>query len=206
MVEYKKEIDCIKPTKEKTIGLDYSSGMLYIDSEGKSAAYPGYYRKAEERLKKEQRKLSRRRKGGKNREKQRQKVARLHEKVANERKDFLHKTSRQIANAYEAVVVEDLDMRAMSQCLWLGKSTNDNGFGKFKSLLAYKFMERGKQLVVIDKWYPSSKRCHKCGYAHKELTLNERSWICPNCGKVHDRDVNAAINIRDEGCRLLGIT
>ena len=206
LVEYRKDIEQINPKKEKTLGLDYSSGMLYIDSEGNSAAYPGYYRKAEEKLKKAQRKLCKQKKGGKNREKQRQKVSRLHERVANQRKDFLHKASRQIANAYEAVAVEDINMRAMAKGLRLGKSINDNGFGMFRSLLSYKLMEQGKQLIVIDKWYPSSKRCHQCGKDYKEMTLSERNWTCSYCGAVHNRDINAAINIKSEGCRLLGIT
>jgi len=206
LVEYEKEINTITPKPEKIIGLDYSSGNLYIDNEGNSAAYPGYYRKAEEKLKREQRKLSGRKKGGKNREKQRKRVAKLHEKAANQRRDFLHKTSRQITNAYEAVAVEDLNMRGMAQGLHLAKSTNDNSFGKLRTLLTYKLAEQGKQLIIIDKWYPSSKRCHVCGNDYKELTLSERSWICKHCHTVHNRDVNAAINIKTEGCRLLGIT
>ena len=205
LVEYEEEIKPITPIARNIIGLDYSSGQLYVDSTGNSSAYPGYYRKMEEKLKKEQRKLSKKKKGGKNREKQRQKVARLHEKVANQRKDFLHKASRQIANACEAVVVEDLNLHAMARCLRLGKSTNDNSFGKLRTQLAYKLADQGKKLVLINKWYPSSKRCNKCGYDYKKLTLGERSWTCEHCGTLHDRDVNAAINIRDEGCRLLGI-
>lgn len=206
LVEYEKEIEPITPKKEKILGLDYSSGMLYMDSQGNSPEYPGYYRQAEERLKKAQRKLSKRMEGGKNRGKQRQKVARLHEKVANQRKDFLHKASRQIANAYDAVAVEDLNMRSIAQGLHLAKSTNDNAFGMFRNLLAYKLSEQGKQLIIIDKWYPSSKRCHKCGNDYKELTLGERNWTCKNCGTVHNRDVNAAINIKNEGIRILEIT
>jgi putative transposase len=178
---------------------------MYIDSEGNSSGYPGYYRKSEERLKKAQRKLSAQKKGGQNWDKQRNKVARLHEIVVNQRKDFLHKTSRQIANAYDGVAVENLNMRAIAQCLNLAKSTNDNGFGRLRSMLAYKLQEQGKQMVIIDKWYPSSKRCHKCGNDYKALTLGERSWTCECCNTLHDRDINAAINIKNEGCRILGI-
>ncbi len=204
LVDYEKEIPTVKPEKEAVIGLDYSSKTLYIDSTGKSADYPKYYRKMEEKLKREQRKLSKRTKGGKNREKQRIKVAKLHEKVANQRKDFLHKQSRQIANVYDAVVIEDLNMRGMAQGLRLAKSTNDNGFGMLKSFMEYKLREQGKQLVVIDKWYPSSKMCGHCSGINSELTLADRTWTC-TCGKVNDRDINAAINIRNEGCRILGI-
>ncbi len=143
-------------------------------------------------------------KGSNNRNKQRIKVARLHEKVANQRKDFLHKLSRQITNAYDAIAIEDLNMRGMAQSLTLGKSTNDNGFGILKNFLAYKLAEQGKPLITIDKWFPSSKMCHCCGNINKALTLADRMWTC-SCGITHDRDINAAINIKNEGCRILGV-
>lgn len=192
LVEYDSQIKSVNPSAETVIGLDYSSKVLYVDSFGVSADYPKYYRKMEAKLKKEQHKLSKRMKGGKNRDKQRQKVAKLHEKVANQRKDFLHKQSRQIANAYDAVVIEDLNMRGMAQGLKLAKSTNDNGFGMLRTFLEYKLKEQGKQLVIIDKWYPSSKICHVYGEINNDLTLADRIWTC-TCGIIHDRDVNAAI-------------
>lgn len=204
LVEFDTEIQPVPPRMDNVIGLDYSSKALYIDNFGTSADYPKYYRKMEAKLKREQRKLSKRMKGGKNRDKQRLKVAKLHEKVANQRKDFLHKQSRQIANAYDAIVVEDLNMRGMAQGLKLAKSTNDNGFGMFRTFLEYKLIEQGKQFVIIDKWYPSSKICHVCGELNNKLTLADRAWVC-SCGTVHERDINAAINIRNEGCRMLGI-
>ncbi|MEQ8156352.1 MAG: RNA-guided endonuclease TnpB family protein [Clostridiaceae bacterium] len=204
LVEFDADIQSVLPCAENVIGLDYSSKALYIDNFGTSADYPKYYRKMESKLKREQRKLSKRMKGGKNRDKQRQKVAKLHEKAANQRKDFLHKQSRQIANAYDAVVIEDLNMRGMAQGLKLAKSTNDNGFGMLRTFLEYKLREQGKELVVIDKWYPSSKTCHICGEINNKLTLADRVWTCI-CGTVHDRDINAAINIRNEGCYMLGI-
>ncbi len=205
LVEFEADIEPITPTVETVLGLDYSSKSLYIDSESVNAEYPRFYRKAEAKLKKAQRKLSKRKKGSKNRDKQRQKVAKLHEKVANQRKDFLHKLSRQITNAYTAIAIEDLNMRGMAQGLNLAKSTNDNGFGMLKTFLAYKLAEQGKQLVTVDKWYPSSKLCHVCNYKNTELTLADRVWTCPDCHTEHDRDINAAINIKNEGCRLLGI-
>jgi len=205
LVEYEEKIQLITPKAEKVLGLDYSSKSLYIDSEGNSPDYPKFYRQAEKKLKKAQRKLSGRKKGGENRKKQRMKVARLHEKVANQRKDFLHKLSRQIANANDAVAIEDLNMRGMAQGLHLAKSTNDNGFGMLKTFLAYKLSEQGKFLIVIDKWYPSSKTCHVCGEKNKALTLSDRVWGCKKCGTMLERDINAAINIKREGCRILGI-
>lgn len=203
-MEFDTDIQPVLPCADNVIGLDYSSRALYIDNFGMPADYPKYYRKMEAKLKREQRKLSKRMKECKNRNKQRQKVAKLHEKVANQRKDFLHKQSRQIANAYDAVVIEDLNMRGMAQGLKLAKSTNDNGFGMLRTFLEYKLREQGKTLVVIDKWYPSSKTCHVCGEINNELTLADRVWTC-SCGAAHDRDMNAAINIRNEGCHILGI-
>jgi putative transposase len=205
LVEFEAKIEPIKPTVETTLGLDYSSKSLVVDSEARSADYPRFYRKMETKLQKEQRKLSKRLKGGKNRNKQRQKVAKLHEKVANQRKDFLHKLSRQITNAFTAVAVEDINMRNIAQCLKLAKSTNDNGFGMLKTFLAYKLAEQGKQLVIIDKWYPSSKLCSHCKNIFAEMTLADRTWTCKHCGAELDRDINAAINIKNEGCRILGI-
>lgn len=204
--EYEKVIEIVQATIETTLGLDYSSKTLYVDSQGNDADYPKYYRKMEQKLQKAQRKLSQRKKGGKNRDKQRKKVAKLHEKAVNQRKDFLHKQSRQIANAYNAVAIEDLNMRSMAQCLKLAKSTNDNGYGMFRTFLAYKLAEGGKHLVIIDKWYPSSKLCRFCGNIKKELVLADRVWQCQSCDAILDRDINAAINIKNEGCLILGIS
>jgi putative transposase len=126
----------------------------------------------------------------------------LHEKIANQRKDFLHKQSRQIANAYDLVGVENLNMKAMSQALNFGKSVADNAFGIFRTLLKYKLEEQSKYFVVIGKWFASSKLCSKCDYKNDDLTLAVRDWICPDCQAIHDRDVNAAVNIRNEAKRL----
>ena len=186
------------------LGLDFSMHGLYKDSNGNEPAYPRYYRQAEERLKREQRKLSLMQKGSKNRSKQRIKVANLHEKVANQRKDFLHKQSRQIANAYDCVCIENLDMRSMSQSLNFGKSVTDDGWGMFVTFLKYKLEETGKRLVKVNKFFASSQICNVCGYkntATKNLSI--RAWDCPECGTHHDRDINAAINIRNEGMRLV---
>ena len=186
------------------LGLDFSMHGLYKDSNGNEPAYPRYYRQAEERLKREQRKLSLMQKGSKNRSKQRIKVANLHEKVANQRKDFLHKQSRQIANAYDCVCIENLDMKAMSQSLNFGKSIADDGWGMFVTFLKYKLEETGKRLVKVNKFFASSQICNVCGYkntATKNLSI--RAWDCPKCGAHHDRDINAAINIRNEGMRLV---
>lgn len=193
-----------KKSPQSFLGLDYSMHELYKDSNGNEPQYPGYYRQAEKRLKREQRRLSLMEKGSKNRKKQRIRVARLHEKVANQRKDFLHKQSRQIANVYDCVCIEDLDMKGMAQALHFGKSVSDNGWGMFTTFLQYKLEEQGKTLVRVDKFFASSQICSCCGYKNAEVkNLLVRSWDCPQCSAHHDRDENAAINIRNEGMRIL---
>ena len=189
---------------EKVIGLDFSMKELYVDDHGRIPEYPGFYRKAEEKLAREQRKLSKCEKGSKNQAKQRKRVAKLNKKISNQRKDFLHKQSRQITNAYDAVVVENLNMKEMSKALRFGKTVHDNGWGMFILFLEYKLIEAGKQLVKVDKWFPSSKTCCMCGKKKDELALSERVYLC-ECGNIMDRDQNAAINIRQEGIRILGI-
>lgn len=202
MYEYENQVQNTKPCT--FLGLDFSMHELYRDSEGNEPMYPRYYRQAEKRLKKAQRKLSLMQKGSKNRDKQRKIVAKLHERVANQRKDFLHKQSRQITNAYDCVCIEDLDMKAMSQALNFGKSVADNGWGKFTTFLKYKLEEKGKMLVKVDKFFASSQTCSCCGYVNKETRdLSVRAWDCPQCGAHHDRDVNAAINIKNEGMRIV---
>ncbi|UVI33642.1 transposase [Paenibacillus spongiae] len=205
LTEYTADAEHTIPRREKVLGLDYSSKALYIDHTGTSANSPRYLRQMEVRLKRAQRVLSRRKKGGSNWRKQKLRIARLHEKVSNQRKDYLHKESRQLAEAWDAVVVEDLNMKAMSQSLSLGKATMDNGNGMFRAFLGYKRAERGKSLVRIDKWYPSSKLCRTCGTINTERTLKDRVWVCEGCGTLHQRDENAAGNIRAEGIRLLGM-
>ena len=144
-------------------------------------------------------------KGSANWRKQQKKTAKISRHIANQRKDFLHKKSAEIANQYDIVCVEDLDMRAMSnKGFGNGKATLDNGYGMFLDMLKYKLHDQGKKLVKIDKWYPSSQICSCCGN-RKEMLLAERTYRCPACGMEMDRDRNAAINIRNEGLRMLGL-
>ena len=187
------------------LGLDYAMNGLYVASDGSQGDYPRFYRQLEKKLHKEQRKLSKMTKGSNNYRKQKYKVAKVHEKISNCRKDFLHKTSHQIANEVDGVCVEDLNMQAMSKSMHFGKSVHDNGYGMFLTLLSYKLENKGKKLIRVDKFYPSSKTCSCCGYIHKELQLSDRTFECPQCGMILDRDYNASINIQREGMRLASI-
>ena len=139
--------------------------------------------------------------GSNNYLKQRLKVAKIHEKNSNLRLDFLHKLSTQLTNKYDYIFVEDINLQAKSQCLRLGKSTLDNSFGKFRELLNYKTLERNKVFYKISKWQPTTIVCSSCGSYHKDIvsSLSIREWICPDCGVIHNRDINAAKNIRLSG-------
>lgn len=203
--EYEYEYPMPTLNKDNSIGLDYSSPDFYVDNQGRKPNYPKYFRRAEEKLAKEQRRLSHMVEGSKNWEKQRIKVARCYEKVSNQRRDWLHKLSYYFAETYDYVFVEDIDLRAMAETLKLGKSTNDNGFGFFRTFVEYKMKDRGKIFRKIDKWYPSSKTCHYCNYIKEDLTLQDREWICPECHNIIDRDWNSAINILNQGFKELKI-
>ena len=186
----------------EVLGIDFAMRGMAVFSDGSRAEYPMYYRKAQERLAREQRKLSHCKKGSRNYGKQKRVLARCHEKVRNQRRDYLHKLSRRIADRYDAAAVEDIDMKAMSQCLKFGKSVMDDSYGAFRDMLRYKLGEQGKELIKVDRFFPSSKMCSRCGNVKKELRLDERIYRC-GCGNCMDRDVNAAVNIREEGRRLL---
>ena len=202
LFEYENQIQ--EKVPQSFLGLDFSMHELYKDSNGNIPEYPRYYRQAEMCLKREQRRLSKMQKGSSNRNKQRIRVAVLHEKVSNQRKDFLHKQSRHIADSYDCVCIEDLNMKGMSQVLNFGKSVSDNGWGMFTTFLKYKLEEQGKKLVKIDRFFASSQICSVCGHKNVETkNLSLRVWECPECGVIHDRDENAAINIRDEGMRIV---
>lgn len=196
------QTDCINAENAKILGIDYAMDGMAVFSDGTKCAYPKYFRVSEEKLAREQRKLSRCKKGSNNYRKQKRKVALCHEKIRNQRKDYHHKLSCMIAQEYDAVSVEDLDMKAMSQCMHFGKGVMDNGYGMFRDMIFYKLKAQGKELIKISRFFPSSKKCSVCGGIKKELKLSERIYCC-ECGSELDRDVNAAINIREEGRRIL---
>lgn len=202
LVEFEKEIPNLQLDKTKALGLDYASHSFYVDNQDREANYPKFYRNTQTVLSKEQRKLSLMKYGSNNYEKQRIRVAKIQEHIANQRKDWLHKLSFELAELYDYICVEDINMQNMAQSLKLGKSTNDNGFGMFRALLTYKLAERGRRLIKIDKWFPSSKMCRFCRCINKDLKLSDRIWTC-ECGAVLNRDENAAINILNEGLKQL---
>ena len=196
--------------KTNAIGLDYASDGLYVDDNGIKGTNHKYYRESHRKLAKAQRRLSRmegsKKKGEKsaNYLKQLKKVNRIHRRIANQRLDNLHKISTEIANQYDVVCVESLNMKSMSNKKFgNGKSTMDNGYGMFLKMLEYKFADRKKYFVKVDKWFPSSQICNGCGKVHSEMkNLNNRIMKC-DCGLIIGRDQNAAINIKKEGLRIL---
>ncbi|HEY1017052.1 MAG TPA: transposase [Herpetosiphonaceae bacterium] len=189
------------PPIEHTVGVDVGLKDFAVLSDGTRIAPPKFYRTAERKLKRAQRALSRKVTGSRNRAKARQQVARLHTHVANQRRDWLHKQSAAIIRHYDAVCIEDLNVRGLAKSK-LAKSIHDAGWSFFRSLLAYKTCWNRKHLAVIDRFYPSSRRCGQCGAINADLQLADRGWRC-TCGAVHDRDLNAATNIQHEGYRLL---
>lgn len=204
LTEFRKDGINAQLDKNKILGLDYSSSSFYVDSQGVKADYPKFYRETERKLSKERHKLSKMEYGSNNYLKQKIKVAKLYEHITNQRKDWIHKLTTNLANTWDYICIEDIDLKSISKTLKLGKSTYDNGFGIFRTILKYKLEDRGKQLIKIDKWFPSSKMCNHCGHINSELTLSDREWIC-QCGKILDRDVNAAINIKNEGVRMITV-
>ena len=198
------------PISDNAIGLDYASDGLYVDDKGNVGSNHKYYRESHSKLAKEQRRLSRKVGSKKNSAKsnnylkQLHKVNKVHKHIANQRLDNLHKKSTEIANQYDIVCVENLNMRQLSnKGFGNGKATLDNGYGMFLNMLEYKLAERGKYLVKVNKWFPSSQICHCCGQIHKEMKdLTIRMLRC-DCGLTISRDQNAAINIKNEGLRIL---
>ena len=182
------------------VGLDMSLTHFVVSSSGidnTKTKYVKKYKENERQLARLQRRLSKCEKGSKNREKARVRLAKKHEHVANCRRDFCIKEALYYARTYDVIVIEDLDMQAMSQSLHLGKSVTDLGFGLFRSWLQWQSMKHGSEVVIADKWFASSKTCNACGVKNEFLKLSDRKWVCPHCGEVHNRDYNAACNLRD---------
>lgn len=205
LFEYNEE----KVEKEikNVIGLDYSQKELFISSSELKINKNNLknYKKSEERIKYLSKRLSNCKIGSNRYKKMKKRLNKLYEHITNKRNDFLNKESALIAKKYDCVVIEDLNLKEMSQNkdYELSKSIMDNSWYRFTTMLKYKLEQSGGKLIKIDKFYPSSKLCNECGYKNDELKLEDRKWICPKCKTLHDRDKNASINIKKEGLRLL---
>ncbi|MGK0617904.1 RNA-guided endonuclease InsQ/TnpB family protein [Meiothermus cerbereus] len=188
---------------ERVVGIDLGLKDFAVLSDGTRIAPPKFYRRAMKKLRKAQRELSRKQKGGKNRDKARERLNRVHTKVRNQRQDWLHKLTTGLVQKYDGLCIEDLNLKGMAKTK-LSTSVLDAALGEFRRQLEYKSIWYRKHLVVIDPYFPSSKLCRECGTIHTALTLSDRVWTC-RCGAVHDRDLNAARNIRAEGIRRIPV-
>jgi len=187
----------------KAIGIDLGLTHFAITSDGSKFDNPRILSKHELNLKRKQQQLSRKQKGSNNRNKARKKVARVHKKITSSREDFLHKLSRRIVNENQVIAVENLNVKGMMSNHKLAKAIHQVGWGMFCTMLKYKSEMEGKVYVEVDRFFPSSKTCNVCLNRVDNLPLDVRNWTCNNCNSQHDRDINAAINLRDEGLRIL---
>ena len=184
-----------KPRKETTIGIDFGLKTFLTTSKGEKIYSPEFLKKNLDKLQKLSKQHSKKQKGSKNKEKARIKLARLHEKISNQRLDFLQKLSSKLISENQTICIEDLNLQGMSK-LW-GRKINDLSYYTFTQMLLYKSVWNGKNLIKIGRFEPSSQICSNCGYQNHDLTLIDRTWKCPNCGSDLDRDVNAAIGLNE---------
>jgi len=192
-----------KEKNDNKIGLDLGIKDFLIADNGIKVDNPKYLKKSLKRLKYSQRQLSKKTKGSKNRNKQRINISKIYEKVTNKRNDFLHKLSSKIVNENQVICLEDLSVKNMVKNHKLAQSISDVSWSKFIDMLKYKSEWNDRQLVQINRFYPSSKSCSECHYINEGLTLKDREWNCPSCNTHHDRDINAAINILKQGINIL---
>ena len=186
-----------------SVGIDLGVKDFVITSDGEIFENKHFYKKQEDKIKKLQRQLSRKVKGSNNREKARIKLAKAYERLVNQRENYIHTVVNELLRYYDTICMEDLNVSGMLKNHKLAKAIQEIGFYRFKSVLLNKSVNNKKKVVFVDRFYPSSKTCSCCGYVYKSLTLKEREWKCPDCGEIHDRDLNAAMNILTEGERIL---
>ena len=188
----------------KSVGIDLGIKTLLTFSDGETIDNPRWIKTNEKQLKKLQKQLSKKVKGSNNRNKVRLKLAKLHERIKNQKQDYLHNITSKIINENQVIVIEDLNVRGMLKNHKLAKSIQELGLYEMRRQLEYKSKWYGKELVFVSRWFPSSKTCCECGWKNNNLTLKDREFMCEECGTVIDRDLNAAINIEKEGIRIIG--
>jgi putative transposase len=189
------------PNPENVVGIDAGLKDFAVLSNGERIENPRFYRKAQRKLRRAQRVLSRRQEGSNRRSKARRQVARVHQKTADKRKDFLHKLSTKLVKRFDGVCIEDLCIKGLVRTK-LARSFADAAHGEFRRMLEYKSLWHRKHLMVVGRYFPSTKTCGACGHVNHALTLADREWTCSVCGVAHDRDHNASCNIKTEGLRL----
>ena len=188
------------------VGIDLGIKDLIITSNGEKFENKQFYRKQENKLKKLNRKFAKTQLTSNNHQKLRIKIAKLNEKIKHQREWYIHHIVNKLLNENQVIVMENLNVSGMMQNHKLAKSIQDVSFCELKRILQYKASWEDKQVIFIDRFYPSSKLCSDCGYKNSELQLSDREWVCPECGVVHDRDINAAVNILNEGKRIIGLS
>lgn len=188
---------------DKQVGIDLGVKNFVITSDGEVFENKHFLKKEEKKMKRLQRQLSRKVKGSNNREKHRIKIAKLFERITNKKDAYIHYVVNELLKSYDTIFMEDLNVQGMMRNHHIAKAISEVVFYKFKEILTTKALSNGKQVIYVDRFYPSSKTCSVCGYKKQDLKLSDRKWICPKCGTKHDRDINAAVNIILEGKRML---
>lgn len=188
-----------------TIGLDLGIKDFIVDSNGNRYENKHFYKNQEKKLKKLQKQLNKKQRGSNNRNKTRIKLAKVHEKIRNQRLNYLHQITSKLVNENQIICIEDLNVKGMMSNNKLAKSIQELSLYEFRRQLEYKCKQYDRQLIIIDRFYPSSKTCHNCGYIYKDLKLSQREWLCPYCKSLIDRDYNAAQNILDEGLKQINL-
>ena len=188
---------------DKQVGIDLGVKDFVITSDGEVFENKHFLKKEEKKMNRLQRQLSRKVKGSNNSEKQRIKIAKLFERMANKKDAYIHYVSNELLSSFDTIFMEDLNVQGLLMNHKLSKAISEVGFYKFKEILSTKALANDKKVILVDRFYPSSKTCSVCWYKKEDLTLNDRSWVCPQCGTKHNRDINAAVNILLEGKRML---
>ena len=194
------------PQSSSMVGLDLGIKDFAVTSDGQVIENFHFKKNEESRLKRLQRQISKKVVGSKNREKARLRFAKLNEKIRNRKLNFLHDVTNHLIDENQGIEMEDHSLKGRVRNHKLAESISEVNWGEFRRILTYKAAWHGRRLVFIDRFYPSSKRCNHCGYIYKELTLKDRQWVCPECGSLIDRDYNAALNILEEGERIIGLS